>query len=591
MKKILFWSVVTIMAAVSCNKELEKLPAADENLRSFVASVEGADTKTLIDGVKTYWNGTEQIRVFDGTISKVFEAAGVVKAETAEFTEVNTDDVLAAADYMAIYPANTAGSVTWDGNVENPLKKMWLSDQQNNIVEGSYAAEAHVAVAYAEEGADKLAFKNVVSLLKFTVNSDNVNLVSIYSRNSDAMVGNFDITYNGGNPTVNTQGEGYYTPSWVKAEGNFVKGQTYYFAVLPTTLSEGFGVCLNETYVIREAKREVTFERNVIYDLGTFEIPEAQEYNWGIIGMNGNWDTDVDMTLEGDWYVAKSIVLTTSDEFKFRADDGWTINRGGISEAVVSDKEYSVSQGGNDMKVAVSAVYDVYLYKDASKMKIVKVGDYNEEEVKWYMVGSFNEWDPCDDEYIMTLSGDYYVYQGLDMAANAEIKFTNGSWGTDRGGTFTAVNTAVALSSPGDNIVVTAAGIYDIYVAADGSVAYFMEQGKTPADVEPKWGLVGYFNDWASDLVMEKDGTVWSVKNVALEAGKGWKLRLGGKWDVNMGASGNVETFEVPVGESLKVVSGGKNLTVPTTGNYDIYFDESNDMLYVMTAGTPLPEA
>ena len=65
MKRILFLSAVTILAAASCNKiENETCPKSD--VPSFVASVDGADTKTVIDGMKSYWDGTEGIRVLDG---------------------------------------------------------------------------------------------------------------------------------------------------------------------------------------------------------------------------------------------------------------------------------------------------------------------------------------------------------------------------------------------------------------------------------------------------------------------------------------------------------------------------------------------
>ena len=54
MKKILFLAAVTILAAVSCNKIENDAPAQQSNVPSFVASVDGANTKTIIDGMKSY---------------------------------------------------------------------------------------------------------------------------------------------------------------------------------------------------------------------------------------------------------------------------------------------------------------------------------------------------------------------------------------------------------------------------------------------------------------------------------------------------------------------------------------------------------
>ena len=64
MKKILFWAAVTMLAAVSCNDKLQNDVPQGE-LMSFSASVDGAYTKTVIDGMKSYWDGTEGIRVLD----------------------------------------------------------------------------------------------------------------------------------------------------------------------------------------------------------------------------------------------------------------------------------------------------------------------------------------------------------------------------------------------------------------------------------------------------------------------------------------------------------------------------------------------
>ena len=92
MKKILFLAAVTILAAVSCNKIENDAPAQQSNVPSFVASVDGADTKTVIDGMKSYWNGTEGIRVFDGVLAngKVY-TANVEKVQNATFVEADAN--------------------------------------------------------------------------------------------------------------------------------------------------------------------------------------------------------------------------------------------------------------------------------------------------------------------------------------------------------------------------------------------------------------------------------------------------------------------------------------------------------------------
>ncbi len=373
MKKILLWSSLALMTLVSCNKDLENnAPSASDDLVSFVATVGGAETRTLLEGTKNYWNGTEEIRLFDGKISKVFKAENLDKVQTATFTETKPEEVLEAGDYLAVYPAGPSGSVSWDGNVESPLKKMWLSDSQA-AVEGSYDPAAHAAVAYAENETSELTFKNVLALLKFTVGSDDVKEVSIKGNNGEKLSGNYDILYNNGEPTADASVSGYYTLDYGKVTGTFVKGKTYYMAVFPGAFTKGISVYFNNN-LVRQSSASVTISRNVVYNLGTLELPDMAAYSWSVIGLDNDWTKDYDMTLEGDWFVAKELTITTGDSFKIRANKGWDISFGGDGTAFADGEEYAV--GKENVTVAESGIYDVYLSKDAKKIKVVKVGEY-----------------------------------------------------------------------------------------------------------------------------------------------------------------------------------------------------------------------
>ena len=134
MKKILFWSAVAMFAAVSCNKIENDAPVAESNVPYFTASVDGVDTKTVNEGKKSYWDGTEGIRVFDGKVAngKVYEATAQ-KSQTAKFVEKDAAVNIAGDDNLAVYPEAPAGSVTWDGNVISPARKFWLPGDQKAV--------------------------------------------------------------------------------------------------------------------------------------------------------------------------------------------------------------------------------------------------------------------------------------------------------------------------------------------------------------------------------------------------------------------------------------------------------------------------
>lgn len=284
-------AAVTILAAVSCNKIENDAPAQQSNVPSFVASVDGADTKTVIDGMKSYWDGTEGIRVLDGSVSKVYTAT-VEKAETATFTEKDAT-TLTGDNYLAVYPEGPAGSVTWDGNITNAAKKFWLPGDQKAEA-GSYDPSTHIAVAYAEAGNQNLYFKNVTSLIKVNLVSDNVTEICFYGNNADVIAGNFNVTYNDGEPTWTKDSPLEYAK--VKnTDGSVLEKGTYYISVLPTTLSKGFSIETVSGGVksIKKNSKSYTIGRNQIVDLGDVEwVKPAESTKKTIYFKPGPWNVD-----------------------------------------------------------------------------------------------------------------------------------------------------------------------------------------------------------------------------------------------------------------------------------------------------------
>lgn len=269
-------AAVTILAAVSCNKIENDAPAGESNMPSFIASVDGADTKTVIDGKKSYWDGTEGIRVLDGSVSKVYTAT-VEKAETATFTEKDAT-TLTGDDYLAVYPEGPAGSVTWDGNITSAAKKFWLPGDQIATL-NSYDPSTHIAVAYAESGDINLNFKNVTALIKVNLVSDNVTEICFYGNNSDVIAGNFDVKYSDGQPTWT---QGGYPLAYAKVknnDGSALKKGVYYISVLPTTLTKGFSIetVSNGVKSIKKNSKLYTISRNQIIDLGDVDWVEPSD--------------------------------------------------------------------------------------------------------------------------------------------------------------------------------------------------------------------------------------------------------------------------------------------------------------------------
>ena len=297
MKKILFWSAVAILSAVSCNKVEMDVPVQESsNVPYFEASVDGADTKTVIDGEAkvSYWNGTEGIRVFDGKVAKVYNAT-VEMAQKAIFTETDANVSLNGDDYLAVYPEAPAGSVTWDGNVESAAKKFWLPGDQAAVA-GSYDPSTHIAMAYAEAGNLSLEFKNVVSLVKVTVANDNVSEICFYGNSGEVVSGNFDVKYNAGEPeAIQNSASDYTKNTYAKITGNIENGKTYYISILPTEFKAGFSIefVIDGVKYTKKLSSKYTVKRNQIINLPvvTFE-PETVEMKDVYMRPTSAWEAE-----------------------------------------------------------------------------------------------------------------------------------------------------------------------------------------------------------------------------------------------------------------------------------------------------------
>lgn len=202
---------------------------------------------------------------------------------------------------------------------------------------------------------------------------------------------------------------------------------------------------------------------------------------------------------------------------------------------------------------------------DAKAGKIAKAGKYKLtlnmmdytytfEEVKYdpfiYFIGATDGWKNSDQKLALVdeAKGVYtgYVYLADPNAAGFEFKFqrAQGNWDTAIGaGTFVSFGGA-AIGVDNGNIGVNA-----------GEGVYYMDvnlsEGTITATKIETMGMIGDFNKWAGDAPM-----TWNAEEYCFEATKvgvtadGWKFRVNGGWDINLGGSLN------------NLTAGGDNITV-----------------------------
>ena len=178
---------------------------------------------------------------------------------------------------------------------------------------------------------------------------------------------------------------------------------------------------------------------------------------------------------------------------------------------------------------------------------------YTIEEVNYdpfiYFIGSTDGWSSSDqklalvDEDKGTYTG--YVYIADPNGAGLQFKFQRvaGSWDNEiNAGAF--VNFGGAATNEGGNFGVNAGeGVYYFDVN--------LSEGTITATKVETMGIIGGFNSWGGDAVM-----TWNAKEYCFEAtnvgvtADGWKFRINGGWDINLGGSLD------------NLTAGGANLSV-----------------------------
>lgn len=201
---------------------------------------------------------------------------------------------------------------------------------------------------------------------------------------------------------------------------------------------------------------------------------------------------------------------------------------------------------------------------DAKAGKIAKAGKYKLtlnmmdytytfEEVKYdpfiYFIGATDGWKSSDQKLALVdeAKGVYtgYVYVADPNGAGLQFKFQRvaGSWDNEiNAGAF--VSFGGAATNENGNIGVNAGeGVYYFDVN--------LGEGTIKATKVETMGIIGQFNGWSSDAVM-----TWNAEEYCFEATKvgvtadGWKFRVNGGWDINLGGSLN------------NLTAGGDNITV-----------------------------
>ena len=293
----------------------------------------------------------------------------------------------------------------------------------------------------------------------------------------------------------------------------------------------------SETFQVK-AIPEAPFIDNGYYLVGDmFTTDDVNGWTKGVAKAFNHSDQDV----YEDPVFTVSFETTKADQYwkiipkkNIDADDIWA--PGVVGPKVDGDDSMTGALTNGEAKAGKIA--------KAGKYKLtINMMDYSYtiEEVNYdpfiYFIGATDGWKSSDQKLALVddAKGVYtgYVYLADPNKAGYEFKFQRKAGDWDRAiaaSDFVTFNES-AIGAANGNLGVK-----------DGEGVYYMDvnlsEGTIKATKVETMGMIGQFNEWGSDVVM-----TWNAEEYCFEAtnagvtADGWKFRVNGGWDVNLGGS------------------------------------------------------
>jgi len=266
--------LLAVAALAGCQLEsVEKIDLTLEGKpKHFIAGFETA-TRTTVDSTgKTSWKAGDPIRYYSAAGGTVGTAIVERDCTNADFVaNVGNEDSFFIAEYGGIGITNNANGKSFTITCAIP-------DEQSGRFE-----DAHVAVSktYVELGEkpQSITFKNITSLIEFTLERTDVAKVVFKAEGGENLRGNGDINISFKDVVATPSFAGDKDSTIVVNTGG---AGTFYISTLPTMLEKGFSIeCLNSNGASLGAavgKKALTLNTNTILSLGIIDSRIEKPY-------------------------------------------------------------------------------------------------------------------------------------------------------------------------------------------------------------------------------------------------------------------------------------------------------------------------
>ena len=265
-------SVLLIMTTISCvrNTGDEPVPPAQE-IFTYTAVAPSVSTKASFENGDLFWEAGDRILIHNGNTSYEFFTKVTQKSHKADFV-YEGKDFSAKGNILAFYPYDLNGN----GSVDSGKIRIGIPSRQNAVA-GGYDSDAVVAAAVAS--GKNLDFHYLSSFVRFTVSDDDITSVSFSGNSGESVAGLFVFSANGDGKYDASSGTDVSSEVVLSpADGSFfVKGQTYYLAVAPAQLENGFTITMH-----KGAEESITKRYDSAYTLHAAQIldPDNVTLSW-----------------------------------------------------------------------------------------------------------------------------------------------------------------------------------------------------------------------------------------------------------------------------------------------------------------------
>lgn len=283
--RVLPLAALALMMGACGNDEMEngmKDHVAGEFVpMTFTASMDtDADTRTsLVDGKAVHWNGGDNIVVipsdWEDPVSNLadYKFSSTLEVGQTAATTSFTGKAPEAETYIAFYPFERIQEYTGF----NAFKFNLPNEQK--AIPGGFESGINLAWARTESGSTTLQFKNLCTLVKFSIDSDeitNIESVTLQDKEGTAISGEMDGAVKSYNSRFYFQFYSDVASPSVTLKGPFETAKDYYFVVYPLGLKYGFTLTFNMKDAPSPILTSTGFYKDLkpgtILDLGTVKV-------------------------------------------------------------------------------------------------------------------------------------------------------------------------------------------------------------------------------------------------------------------------------------------------------------------------------